>query len=279
MTPPPAWLNPVLAATLEAGALIRDLYRRQQARRLTVERKADHSPVTEADLAAHRVLDAALAPLLPGVPVVSEENADSHPLRVSSERFWLIDPLDGTREFIEKRDEFTVNVALIDAGRPVFGTVYAPIPDELFWGGRDIGAWQRIDGRDRPLHSLPLPVRLADGRFEAAMRIVASRSHLNDATRQWINAHRPHLLLQSGSSLKFCRIAQGYADCYPRMSPTAEWDTAAAQAIVEAAGGQVIDDQGRALRYGKPDVLNPSFLVTGPAATDGSTLSLQTPTA
>lgn len=218
-----------------------------------VHTKADDTPLTEADLASHRCLVAGLAGLLPGVPVVSEEDAASLEHRRAEGLFWLIDPLDGTKEFIARNGEFTVNVALVEHGRPVLGLVHAPVLDELFVGspaGAEVhrrGSVQAISVR------LPSP---------RPLRVVASKSHMNDQTRDFIAALGPHTLVQAGSSLKFCRVAEGAADCYPRLGPTAEWDTAAAQAVVEAAGGCVTAIDGTPLSCGKPDLINPSFVAS-----------------
>ena len=233
-----------------AGAAVMAVYTRDDA---GAQAKADGSPVTEADLAAHHVLVAGLSGLLPGCPVVSEEDAASHQHRRGQGRFWLIDPLDGTREFLARNGEFTVNVALVDEGRSVLGVVYAPAVDALYWGGPGWGAFRCVSGATQALQVRPaLPGQ--------ALRVVASKSHLNDETRDFIGRLGVVQLVQAGSSLKFCRVAEGAAALYPRLAPTCEWDTAAAQAVLEGAGGGVHDLSGRPLRYGKPEVLNPSFV-------------------
>ena len=237
----------------EAGAAIMAIYQAGPGR---VQHKADDSPLTAADLAAHQVLANRLAPLLPGCHVVSEEDEASLPRRVADPRFWLIDPLDGTKEFIARNGEFTVNIALIDRGRSVLGVVYAPALDALYWGGAGLGAFRQHLGNTTPL-------RVAPHAPGAPCRVLASKSHLNAETQAFIDRLGPVSLLQAGSSLKFCRIAEGAADLYPRLSPTCEWDTAAAQAVLEGAGGGVMDLQGRPLRYGKSEVLNGSFVAVG----------------
>jgi 3'(2'), 5'-bisphosphate nucleotidase len=218
-----------------------------------VQTKADDTPLTEADLASHRCLVAGLEGLLPGVPVVSEEDAASLGHRRPEGRFWLIDPLDGTKEFIARNGEFTVNVALVQDGRPVLGLVHAPVLDELFVGS---SAGAEVH-RGNAVHAIS--VRLPPPR---PLRVVASKSHMNDETRDFIAALGAHTLVQAGSSLKFCRVAEGVADCYPRLGPTAEWDTAAAQAVVEAAGGCVTTLDGLPLSCGKPELINPSFVAS-----------------
>ena len=228
------------------------IYRRGSAE---VSHKADASPVTEADLASHRVLAKHLAHLQPSCQVVSEEDPASLVYRQSAGRFWLIDPLDGTKEFIARNGEFTVNIALIEEGRSTLGVVYAPAIDALYWGGTGLGAFRCIGDQTVTINVEPA----AEGR---ACRVVASKSHLNEATQAMIDRLGDVSLVQAGSSLKFCRVAEGEADIYPRLAPTCEWDTAAAQAVLEGAGGAVVDLQGVRLLYGKPDVLNPSFIAT-----------------
>ena len=220
-----------------------------------VGHKVDASPVTDADLAAHRVLATQLANLLPGCQVVSEEDPASLVHRQSTGRFWLIDPLDGTKEFIARNGEFTVNIALIEQGRCTLGVVYAPAIDAMYWGGAGLGAF-RCTGDQT------ISINVAPAKAGHACRVVASKSHLNEATQALIDRLGDVSLLQAGSSLKFCRVAEGEADIYPRLAPTCEWDTAAAQAVLEGAGGVVVDLRGQRLQYGKPDVLNPSFIAT-----------------
>ncbi len=220
-----------------------------------VQLKEDDSPVTEADLAAHRVLASRLKPLLPECPVVSEEDAGSLVCRQSHGRFWLLDPLDGTKEFIARNGEFKVNIALIEDNRRLLGVVYAPAIDVLYWGGAGFGAFRCMGGQT-------VAIKVAASNPGKASRVVASKSHLNEATRSLIDRLGEVSLVQAGSSLKFCRVAEGEADIYPRLAPTCERDTAAAQAVLEGAGRVVVDLQGAPLRYGKPDVLNPSFIAT-----------------
>lgn len=217
------------------------------------QQKADQSPVTRADLSAHDVLVQRLKLLTASCPIVSEEDETSHSYRDDKNRFWLIDPLDGTREFINRNDEFTVNVALIEEGRSVLGTVYAPAMDCMYWGGPDLGAFKKMESGIQM-------IRVSPGKFKGICRVVASRSHLDAGTQAFIDRLGKIMLLQVGSSLKFCRVAEGMADIYPRLAPTSEWDTAAAQAILEGAGGKVVDLDERTLRYGKPGVLNPAFI-------------------
>lgn len=245
-------IQQLLSIARVAGDAIMAVYFRGA---LEVQLKQQDSPVTEADLAAHCVLASQLKPLLSECPVVSEEDAESLVHRQSHGRFWLIDPLDGTKEFIARNGEFTVNIALIEDGRCVLGVVYAPAIDALYWGGAGLGAFRCMGGQTAAL-------KVAAYNPGKASRVVASKSHLNEATRSLIDRLGEVNLVQAGSSLKFCRVAEGEADIYPRLAPTCEWDTAAAQAVLEGAGGVVVDLEGMPLLYGKPDVLNPSFIAT-----------------
>ena len=237
----------------KAGSAILEVYNRPGT--IEVSSKGDQTPLTEADLAAHRVLEEGLSGLLPGVPVVSEEDEASLVHRCASGAFWLIDPLDGTKEFIARNGQFTVNVALVRDGFPVVGFVHAPVLDELFVGGEGVGAHRERAGER-------VAITVAPRRAGASLRVVASRSHMNDATRIYLQRLGAHDLVQAGSSLKFCRVAEGAADCYPRIGPTAEWDTAAAQAVLEAAGGVVHDLHGQRLRCGKPVNRNDGFVAS-----------------
>jgi 3'(2'), 5'-bisphosphate nucleotidase len=238
-----------------AGEAIMAIYQSGAAQ---VRLKAGASPVTEADLAAQRVLAQHLPPLLDNCALVSEEDESSWRLLRDTARFWLIDPLDGTKEFIAGSGEFTVNIALIEAGRSVLGVVYAPALDALYWGGPGLGAF-----RGQLTQPAPIQVSPAAG---GVRRVLASKNHMNAQTRAFIERLGQVQLVQAGSSLKFCRLAEGQADLYPRLAPTSEWDTAAGQAILEGAGGALLDLQGRPLTYGKPDWLNPSFIAAADAA-------------
>lgn len=248
---PEALFAQLLPVARQAGQAIMAVYAAGSA---SVGRKDDDSPVTQADLAAHRILAARLTTLLPDCPVVSEEDAGSHIYRREG-RFWLIDPLDGTKEFIARNGEFTVNIALIEDGRSVLGVVYAPALDAMYWGGAQSGAFRCIAGDTTA-------IRVCADRVDRSCRVVASKSHFNEATQSFMDRLGAVSLVQAGSSLKFCRVAEGAADIYPRLSPTCEWDTAAAQAVLEGAGGAVLDLQGQPLQYGKADVLNPWFVAT-----------------
>ncbi|MGI1671148.1 MAG: 3'(2'),5'-bisphosphate nucleotidase CysQ [Neptuniibacter sp.] len=217
--------------------------------------KEDSSPVTKADLAAHHVLLDGLSQLTPDIPVVSEEDPNSLNIPKTSPIFWLIDPLDGTKEFIKRNGEFTCNVALIENQATTLGFVSIPDKDELYYGGKEMGAFLEIK------QSQPEQIRYSTA--PGITRVVASKSHLNKETQDFIaNQSGTVELIQAGSSLKFLKIATGLADLYPRLAPTCEWDTAAAHAVLEGAGGQVTQADGSPLTYGKDNILNPFFIAS-----------------
>jgi 3'(2'), 5'-bisphosphate nucleotidase len=227
--------------------------------------KSDGSPVTAADLASDEIIRHALAEDIPGVPVITEESCAAAPPK-DAERFILVDPLDGTREFIKGSDEFTVNIALIERGKPVAGAVYAPALGRLYVGGASAHRLDVASADAQPKFDAMKPIRvrrpLPDG-----WHVVVSRSHLDPDTKRWIERHRVAELRPAGSSLKFCTVAEGEADVYPRLGPTMEWDTAAGHAVLLAAGGRVTDPDGRPMAYGKPDYRNGSFIAWGLAGT------------
>ncbi|ROR29556.1 3'(2'),5'-bisphosphate nucleotidase CysQ [Inmirania thermothiophila] len=252
-------LEAVAALAREAGRRILEVY----ATDFAVAHKDDRSPLTEADMASHRTLVEGLRRLTPEIPVLSEESA-SVPFheRARWTRFWLVDPLDGTKEFVKRNGEFTVNVALVEGHAPVLGVVHAPVLDRTYLGARGLGAFRLEGGRGRR----PIRVRCPAAEPPA---VAGSRSHATPELAAYLERLGPHELRSIGSSLKFCLVAEGSADLYPRLGPTSEWDTAAAQAVVEAAGGHVVDTGGRPLRYNTGDsLLNPHFLVYGDPARD-----------
>lgn len=249
----------VLLAARGAGETVLDFYR---AGDVGLEAKADQSPVTTADLAAHDMIVSRLRSITPDISVVSEEDTTSLVHRTSKGEFWLVDPLDGTKEFVARNGEFTVNIALIRDGSAVWGAVYAPVLDRLYWGGAGLGAWLDASGVVRP-------IKCQRPEAGQSLRVVASKSHLNERTRLWIEQLGDTSFVQAGSSLKLCHVAAGEAHVYPRLAPTCEWDTAASQAVVEGAGGWVTDLLGNQLRYGKADIFNPEFIAS---ATHPSTL-------
>jgi 3'(2'), 5'-bisphosphate nucleotidase len=238
-----------------AGRAILEIYGRAD---FAVVRKSDDSPLTEADQVAHRVITQALAQLDAQIPILSEESLPAdHAARRSWKRYWLVDPLDGTKEFVKRNGEFTVNIALVDEHRAVLGAVYAPVLDRMYSGAAALGAW-RSDGGAA---TRAIAVR---AEATAPLRVVGSRSHPAPELAAYLAGLPPHQITDMGSSLKICLVAEGAADIYPRLGPTSEWDTAAAQAILESAGGRMIDLAGRPLRYNtKDDLLNPHFLAFG----------------
>lgn len=257
-------LDPVAAIAREAGAAILEVYRSTDH---GVQHKEDDSPLTRADLAAHELITAALGKLTPQLPVLSEESANvPWDTRRCWSRYWLVDPLDGTREFIAGNGEFTVNIALIDAGEPVLGAVYAPVHGLLYTGARGCGAWKEEQG------NAAMPIRTAEVKEgQLHLRLVASRRHGAPELDPWIARLQQRFsqleLVNMGSSLKICLIAEGRADLYPRFAPTSEWDTAAAQAVLEAAGGLLGDTNFVPFRYNrKESLLNPRFIALGDPA-------------
>ena len=219
--------------------------------------KADRSPVTDADHTAEAVIVAGLRKLTPGLAVVAEEEmAAGHVPKLDGRPFWLVDPLDGTKEFIKRNGEFTVNIALVEAGKPTLGIVLAPVPDTLWRGDAELGA----DKSDKGGAFTAITTRRApaDGLVACASRSHAIYSDLDI----WFRSNDLTVAerIQAGSSLKFCLIAEGRADIYPRFGPTNEWDTAAGQGVLEAAGGEVVTTDGRPLAYGKPRFSNPHFI-------------------
>ncbi len=258
--PERALLDRVAAIARRAGREILEVYHSGEAAAST---KADASPLTAADLRSHRLIVAALAELTPGTPVLSEEAADTpFAERCSWRRYWLVDPLDGTREFLARNGEFTVNVALIEGHAPALGVVHAPVTDVSYRGAPGAGAWRQQ--ADAP----PQPIRAA--RHSAVpLRVVGSRSHRGDSLAAFLGRVGPHELLEMGSSLKFCLVAEGAADVYPRLGPTSEWDTAAAHAVLAAAGGTVSALDGAPLQYNtRAQLRNPFFVAYGPTDHD-----------
>ena len=247
-------LDAVTGYAREAGRRIMAIYDTA----FEVEAKDDRSPLTAADLASHEYLSAQLAELQPAFPVLSEESAElPFEQRAARRTYWLIDPLDGTKEFVKRNGEFTVNIALIHDHRPVLGVVYAPVLDVCYAAVSGQGAFKQTAGLP------PEPIRV-NSNAGNPLKVVGSRSHASEAFTRYLGRLGPHDLVSIGSSLKLCLVADGSADLYPRLGLTSEWDTAAAQCVVEAAGGSVTDLNGVPLAYNtKPSLLNPDFLVFG----------------
>ena len=243
-------LVPIVRA---AGAAVMEVYRSDFAAR----EKADGSPLTEADARAETLITSALLELRPDIPVVAEEAAAGSLQAAPGRRFWLVDPLDGTREFIHRNGEFTVNVALIEDGEPVLGVILAPALGRLFLGAAGVGAFLEEAGQRRRIHCRRPPA--------AGLTVVASRSHGDAAALDaFLAGRKVTALTNAGSSLKLCLIAAGEADLYPRLGRTMEWDTAAGHAVLAAAGGSVRTLAGEPLHYGKTGLENPHFVASGP---------------
>jgi 3'(2'), 5'-bisphosphate nucleotidase len=255
-------LEAVCAIAAEAGRRILDVYERD----FTVEEKKDGSPLTEADHAAHELIVARLTNLTPEVPILSEESGSvDYQQRAAWSRFWLVDPLDGTKEFVNRNGEFTVNIALIDKARPVLGVVYVPVPGMSYFACRNQGAFKQKGGCERS------QVRARS--FRGSNPIVAtSRSHASEKLAEFLARMGPHNTVTMGSAMKFCLVAEGTADVYPRLGPTMEWDTAAAQCVVEEAGGRVLDVNNQPLTYNKKSLLNPWFVAGGSGDYDWTAL-------
>ena len=248
-----ALLHQVERIAREAGALILEVY----AGAFEVRGKADSSPVTEADERAERCIVPALQALDPAVPVVAEEAAARGESPAVGRRFWLVDPLDGTREFVSRNGEFTVNIALIEDEAPVLGVVYEPVADRLYAGVVGQGAWLEEHGARRT-------ITCRQASSVAGLVLACSRSHGDEAgLAAWLGQRKVLQRLAVGSSLKFGLLAAGQADIYPRLGRTMEWDTAAGHAVLRAAGGEVRDLAGAPLRYGKPGFENPHFVAQG----------------
>jgi len=253
-------LPQVRAAVAEAGAAILAVYRDPAT--TEVVDKADKSPLTEADLAANRILVDRLRALAPDTPILSEESKHAPwSERQAWNTLWVVDPLDGTREFLKRNDEFTVNVALVRNQRPVLGVVYAPALDRWYFAADGEGAWRQDDARD------PVAIEVGEKQFDRPWQVVGSRSHNTREVEDFVARLGAAEFVAMGSSLKLCLVADGSADLYPRLGPTSEWDTCAAQAVVEQAGGQVLDaETGEALRYNaRESLLNPWFIVCSQA--------------
>ena len=252
-------MEPLVALAREAGDAILEVY----ATDFEVQEKNDESPLTKADLASHRIITAGLERLTPDIPIISEESGlPAFEERRKWSRYWLIDPLDGTKEFVKRNGEFTVNIALIDEHRPVLGIVHVPVQGKTYTGCQGQGA------AIRDIDASPQPISIS--RTSATpVRVVGSRSHRGASLDTFFHRLGDAEMVPMGSSLKFCVVAEGRADVYPRLGPTSEWDTAAAQAVVEQAGGAVLELDGRPLRYNaKENILNPHFLVQGPVDHD-----------
>ncbi|HVN41819.1 MAG TPA: 3'(2'),5'-bisphosphate nucleotidase CysQ [Steroidobacteraceae bacterium] len=258
--PTPALRDSIAAIARRAGETILEVYRTAD---FGATSKADDSPLTLADLRSHEAIVESLGALTPGVPILSEESSTaSFEERSTWPCYWLVDPLDGTKEFLARNGEFTVNIALIAGHEPVLGVVGVPARDTIYTGLMGVGATRCLGAAD------PVPIRV---QVPAAspVRVVGSRSHRGDSLDQFLARLGPHEFVPTGSALKFCVVAEGAADVYPRLGLTSEWDTAAAQAVLTAAGGAVVTTTGEPLRYNaKAEILNPFFIAYGDVGRD-----------
>ena len=257
-------LNTAIIAALEASKAILEIY---HSGAFDIELKGDNSPLTRADTASHNVIMSYLEPT--DIPVLSEEGRDiSYQERKDWNQIWIVDPIDGTKEFIKRNGEFTVNIALIENQRPIIGVIFVPVTGELYFSSKELGAFKvNVNLEDFDVKTLlatanTLPLQREDNTFT----IVASRSHMSAETEEYVqemrDIHGDVNLISKGSSLKLCMVAQGAANCYPRFAPTMEWDTAAGQAICEHAGFEVIDwDTKKNMLYNREELLNNWFLV------------------
>ena len=249
---PKSLVEPIVALAEDAGRAILEVYSTD----FDVQEKQDESPLTQADLASHRWIDAGLRSLTPDIPIISEESglADFEERR-QWQRYWIVDPLDGTKEFVKRNGEFTVNIALIEDNCPVLGVVHVPVQDKTYVGCKGLGSHRR-DG-----DGAPAAIHVSEA-TQSPARIVGSRSHRGASLDAFLAGIEDYEMLPMGSSLKFCVVAEGGADLYPRLGPTSEWDTAAAQAVVEQAGGKVVTLDGKPMKYNtKEDILNPYFFI------------------
>ncbi len=238
---------------LDAGEAILSVY---NAGDIAVEIKGDNSPLTEADKSSHRIISENLQTYFSDIPLLSEEGSDiDYNTRKNWKKYWLVDPLDGTKEFINRNGEFTVNIALIENNIPVFGIIYAPVLGELYWGTTDKGAFLQKS-------SDSTPVRLPYRKFPERLTAVASRSHSSNEEKIFLNELKIEDIVSRGSSLKFCQVAAGEAQYYVRFGPTMEWDTGAGQAIAVASGAKMTGLAGEPFLYNKENLLNPGFIVS-----------------
>ena len=251
----PVPMHTLLDLARQAGAAILKIYNTD----FKFTDKADNTPLTEADLAAHRLIVSRLRELTPDIPLLSEESTDiPFATRSRWQRYWLIDPLDGTKEFVKRNGEFTVNIALIEEHSPIIGVVHAPVTQETWFASEGNGAWKQKPGKTAH------PIETRHRKEDEALIIIKSRSHPGERLQAFLDTVEKHDSVPLGSSLKMCSIAEGNADLYPRLGLTSEWDTAAAHCVLKEAGGDNTDTQMNPLRYNTKDsLLNPEFFAFG----------------
>ena len=242
--------------SVEAGRVILDFYNKY----LNITFKADESPLTQADLASHKLITDSIKKITPNIPILSEEEFIEWDLRKKWKKYWLIDPLDGTKEFIKKNGEFTVNIALIENNRPILGVIYAPASNELYFAKKNFGSYKILTSKQLNTLDNAKKISIKINKTNK-VKIIGSRSHSNPILQKWVSKNfNDFQILQKGSSLKFCLIAEGFADIYPRFGPTSEWDIAAGHIILEEAGGKLKSIDNKEILYNeKEDILNPNF--------------------
>ena len=246
----------IVNISVDAGEVILNYYNEN----VDVIYKDDESPLTKADLASHKIITDSIKKITPDIPILSEEEFIDWKIRMKWKKYWLIDPLDGTKEFIKKNDEFTVNIALIENNRPILGVIYTPALNELFYSIKNFGSYKILT--KKKLNTLKEAKRISINKKKSnKIKIVGSRSHSNPILDKWVNKNFNEFdILQKGSSLKFCLIAEGSADIYPRFGPTSEWDIAAGHIILEEAGGKLKSIDNKEILYNeKENILNPEF--------------------
>tara|TARA_Y100000768_G_C23921527_1_gene655179 strand:+ start:328 stop:1125 length:798 start_codon:yes stop_codon:yes gene_type:complete len=246
----------IVNISVDAGEVILNYYNEN----VDVIYKDDKSPLTKADLASHKIITDSIKKITPDIPILSEEEFIDWKIRKKWKKYWLIDPLDGTKEFIKKNDEFTVNIALIENNRPILGVIYTPALNELFYSIKNFGSYKILT--KKKLNTLKEAKRISINKKKSnKIKIVGSRSHSNPILDKWVNKNFNEFdILQKGSSLKFCLIAEGSADIYPRFGPTSEWDIAAGHIILEEAGGKLKSIDNKEILYNeKENILNPEF--------------------
>ena len=246
----------IVNISVDAGEVILNYYNKN----VDVIYKDDESPLTKADLASHKIITDSIKKITPDIPILSEEEFIDWKIRKKWKKYWLIDPLDGTKEFIKKNDEFTVNIALIENNRPTLGVIYTPALNELFYSIKNFGSYKILT--KKKLNTLKEAKRISINKKKSnKIKIVGSRSHSNPILEKWVNKNFNEFdILQKGSSLKFCLIAEGSADIYPRFGPTSEWDIAAGHIILEEAGGKLKSIDNKEILYNeKENILNPEF--------------------
>lgn len=254
-------LDGLLILVEQAGKAVINIYQND----IQVERKSDNSPLTKADKKAHEIISAGLMKLQPDLPMISEEGAHlPYEIRKNWRTYWLVDPLDGTKEFINRNGEFTVNIALIEDGYPIIGVVGQPVEERIYYAAAELGAFEIGPNQLEP-------VSISTKAAQNSILTLVSKSHLSEELREEINQQKNIEMISVGSSLKFCMIANGKADFYPRIGPTSEWDIAAAQCVVEVAGGKVLSLDGERMKYNqKESFTNSNFVVVGDSQYDWS---------